>query len=95
MNITLSAGLTGMIFSLISNSYKKVYDLQFSAFCGVFAGMTSHIFLHSSKIIQILPFFVGVLFFISRNIFLGIGGKLGALAYVAIIIFMVLNGIFI
>lgn len=84
----LASSIIGFTISLIPwKKYTKT-DVEVVAYAGTFAGMSSS--FHMS---QIVYFFVSALiativFKYSRHYFVGFGGKLGTIAFLSVVVFL-------
>jgi len=85
----LSAGLTGTIASFIPAIRKKSeYLKQVPApiYCGAFIGMSSTSIASSIYFVIIAGLISGIIFMLSKSLFVGIGGKLGTVAFAGVVI---------
>lgn len=78
-DLALGAVLASCIIGIFGAMMLKKY--QVPLFCGSFAGMVSSTIITSYWGILIVGVFAGILFVISKNVFKGFGGKLGATAF--------------
>lgn len=67
--------------------------VQGALFCGSFAGMCSVEVLSGPLEIFLLSFIGAFLFLITRKMFVGIGGKLGAVAFVSVALMYLIRGV--
>ena len=92
----LSAGIVGTLASFLpminkeSTYLKKLPD---AIYCGVFVGMSSVEIIPSIVLVIVAGVFAGVFFMLSKNLFVGIGGKLGTIAFGGVVIITVINGL--
>jgi len=80
----LSAGTTGTLASFLPTINKQsVYlkNLPAAIYCGAFVGMSSAEITPSVGFVIAAGVLSGVFFMLSKNLFLGIGGKLGTIAF--------------
>lgn len=92
----LSAGITGTLASLIPEINKEsryLEKLPAAIYCGVFVGMSSSEIVPSIGFVAAAGLLAGVLLMLSKNLFLGVGGKLGTVAFVGVIIVSLLYGL--
>lgn len=94
LNSVLSAGIIGTIASFIpdlneESNYLK--DLPPAIYCGVFVGMSSAEITPSIGVVLFAGIVAGVFFLLSKNLFIGIGGKLGTIAFVGVAVVSVVN----
>lgn len=88
-----SSGIVGFTGYLISISNKKLFFIQFSMFCGSFVGMTGSFYIKNYYELIISSLIAGVIYIFIKNHFLGFGGKLGAIAFSAVLIIIFLTGL--
>ncbi|MCA1927226.1 MAG: hypothetical protein LDL13_01760 [Calditerrivibrio sp.] len=88
-----ASGIVGFIGYLISMSNKKLFFIQFSVFCGSFVGMTGSFYMKNYYELVISSFISGIIYIFLKNHFLGFGGKLGAIAFSAVLITIFLTGL--
>jgi hypothetical protein len=92
----LSAGIIGVLASFLpfinkeSNYLKKLPD---AIYCGVFVGMSSVEIIPSIVLVIAAGVFAGIFFMLSKNIFVGIGGKLGTIAFGGVVIITLINSL--
>jgi hypothetical protein len=80
----LAAGITGTLASFLPLINKKsVYlkKLPATIYCGSFVGMSSIIVAPSISFVVLAGIWASVFFVLSKNLFVGIGGKLGTIAF--------------
>jgi hypothetical protein len=85
----LSAGLTGTIASFIPSFRKKseyLKQLPAPIYCGAFIGMSSIIIASSIYFVIIAGVISGFIFMLSKSLFVGVGGKLGTVAFAGVVI---------
>lgn len=89
LNSVLAAALIGTIASFLPNLNKKSKILQNipnAMYCGCFVGMSQkHVAIDYSFII-IAGMIAGIFYMFSKNLFHGVGGKLGTLAFGSVVI---------
>jgi len=90
--IVVAASLSGLVFSVVRWPSTDNEDVQACGYAGAFVGMCSpSLALNSVDIIVIS--IIGALFFTAlKRHFTGVGGKLGAIAFIAVIIVMFSTG---
>ncbi len=89
-----SAGITGTLASFIPNINKEsdyLKQLPASIYCGVFIGMSSVEISPSIGFVIAAGIIASVILMLSKNLFLGIGGKLGSIAFVGVAIVYLIN----
>ncbi|RBP28463.1 hypothetical protein DFR65_10780 [Oceanihabitans sediminis] len=89
LGAVLSASLVGVLASFFPNLYKEsayLKKLPSPIYCGVFVGMSSVVIAPSIYFVMLAGMLSGLLFMLSKNIFLGIGGKLGTVAFGGVVI---------
>jgi len=85
----ISAGTVGSIASLIPNIKKQSHylrQLPAALYCGAFIGMSSIGVAPNFLFILTASFFTALLLILSKNLFAGVGGKLGTLAFAGVVI---------
>lgn len=83
-------GLLGTFIPLSKNIESP--GVQGAIFCGSFAGMCSAEILSGPLEIFLLSFLGAFLFLITKKLFVGIGGKLGAVAFVSVALMYLIKG---
>lgn len=90
--IVVAASLSGFIFSAVRWPSSGKEDVQACGYAGAFVGMCSPSLALDSVDIVIISI-VGTLFFTAlKQHFTGVGGKLGAIAFTAVIVVMFTTG---
>lgn len=85
----ISAGTVGGFGSfipVIKRSSNYLRQLPAAIYCGAFIGMSSAGVAPNSLFIMTASFFTAVLLILSKNLFAGVGGKLGTLAFAGVVI---------
>jgi len=85
----LSAALLGSAASFIPNLRKHSHYLQqlpAAFYCGAFIGMSSSGVAPNFLFVATASIFTALLLIISKNLFAGVGGKLGTLAFAGVVI---------
>ncbi|MGB1205196.1 MAG: hypothetical protein ACPG5B_06090 [Chitinophagales bacterium] len=80
----LAAGIVGTLASFLPTISKEsayLKKLPATIYCGTFVGMSSVAVVPSISFAMAAGILAGVLFMLSKNLFLGIGGKLGTIAF--------------
>ena len=82
----IAAALVGTISSFIPNMLKGknlefINEIPKALYCGAFVGMTSSLIANGFLFIFIAGLLAGTLYIASTNTFIGIGGKLGTIAF--------------
>ncbi|MDO6472099.1 hypothetical protein [Maribacter sp. 1_MG-2023] len=90
----LSAGIIGTLGSLVpifnkQSSYLK--KLPGAIYCGVFVGMSSNTITPTIGFVLSAGIIAGLFFLLSKNLFIGIGGKLGTMAFLGVFIVYLIN----
>lgn len=93
----LAAGIIGVIASLIpkfnsQSNYLK--QLPSVIYCGAFVGMSGAQITPSISFVIAAGSITTLLYMVSKNLFLGIGGKLGALAFAGVIIVSLIHWLY-
>lgn len=92
----LAAGITGTIASFIPEINKEsryLEKLPTAIYCGVFVGMSSSEIVPSIGFVTAAGTLAGIFLMLTKNLFLGIGGKLGTVAFGGVIIVSLLYGL--
>ena len=84
INMILAAGIVGFISTLMESKNKYIKSLPI--YCGVFVGMTSPQNNYDFYLITVMGLFAGIIYYISKNFYIGIGGKLGTIAFTSVMI---------
>jgi len=85
----LSATIIGSLASfipVIKKSSSYLPQLPAAIYCGAFIGMSSTGVAPNFLFILTASFFTAVLLILSKNLFAGVGGKLGTLAFAGVVI---------
>jgi hypothetical protein len=85
----LSASIVGGAASfipLLKNTSAYLGQLPAAIYCGAFIGMSSAGVAPNYLFILTASFFTAVLLILSKNLFAGVGGKLGTLAFAGVVI---------
>ena len=85
----ISAGIVGSVASFVPNLKKQSHYLQqlpTALYCGAFIGMSSVGVAPNFLFILTSSFFTAILLVLSKNLFSGLGGKLGTLAFAGVVI---------
>ena len=80
----LAAGITGTLASFLPLINKKsdyLQKLPATIYCGSFVGMSSIAIAPSISFVILAGILASILFILSKNLFVGIGGKLGTIAF--------------
>ena len=89
LNSVLAAALIGTIASFLPNLNKKSKVLQNipnAMYCGCFVGMSQKHVAIDYSFILIAGMIAGIFYMFSKNLFHGVGGKLGTLAFGSVVI---------
>lgn len=93
----ISAGIVGTLSSFIPSINKNSNYLQSlppAIYCGVFVGMSSTEITPSITLVAVAGTLAGILFLLSKSLFVGIGGKLGTISFVGVLIVSFINWLF-
>jgi len=85
----LSAGIMGSMASFIPVLGKKsayLKKLPAAIYCGAFVGMSRIEIIPNISFVIAAGILAGIFLMFSKNLFLGIGGKLGTIAFVGVVI---------
>lgn len=84
----IAGGITGTVGSYLPSLYKgPVYlkKIPFAIYCGAFVGMSSPEVAPAFGFVLEAGIIAGVLLVLSKSLFLGVGGKLGVLAFGSVV----------
>jgi len=79
-DIGLGAVVAASLVAIIAYLIFPTYGVPI--YCGAFVGMTSEILLFNHLEVAVASLVAGVVFILARNVFQGVGGKLGAVALI-------------
>ena len=65
-------------------SLPKAKDYAIPVYCGAFVGMSSALVLSNIWLVLLASVLAALLFVISKNIYLGVGGRLGTIAFMGV-----------
>lgn len=85
----ISAATVGTAASFVPNFNKKspyLQQLPAAIYCGAFIGMSSSGVASGIGFILTASLFTALFLFLSKNLFAGVGGKLGTLAFAGVVI---------
>jgi hypothetical protein len=85
----IAAGLTGTIASFLPYLNKEsdyLKKLPAAIYCGAFVGMSSTTIAPSISFIAAAGILAGGFYMFSKNLFIGVGGKLGTIAFASVVI---------
>lgn len=83
-NSILAAGIVGLIAVFLEKRSEKISSLPI--YCGAFVGMTNPDNNYSIYLILMIGLIAGILFYLSKNFYSGVGGKLGTIALSSVIV---------
>lgn len=78
LDAVASSAVVGLIFSFIFKKHQAII------YCGSFAGMSSQSYLVNTTWLIPISIFGGLIFYYTKSIALGFGGKLGTIAFVSV-----------
>lgn len=82
--ILLASAITLLSSFLINTgNHEMLKNYDFAFYAGIFVGLTSN-FSHALTPILMAALLSGILFILSKNLLVGVGGRLGSFAFVAI-----------
>ncbi len=92
-NVVSSAlvGLGASFLPNIKSSSEYLKKLPAAIYCGTFIGMTSMAVQASILVILAAGLVSGLLYILSKNIFVGVGGKLGTIAFVGVVVLVIID----
>jgi hypothetical protein len=80
---TAAVGLFGGLLELVFKSNPYFRQIPSAIYCGAFISMTN--FTNNAGFILIASIFTCVLFFVSKSVLHGIGGRLGTMAFIGVV----------
>ncbi|MFH2020153.1 MAG: hypothetical protein ABIJ34_02000 [archaeon] len=97
LGVALAASIIGLLGYYIS---KAVHDKDTApaVYAGAFVGMSSTLVLPNIFIAGVAGFFAGLLYYLSHDSYIGVGGKLGTIAFSGValtVTFLILWGLLI
>jgi hypothetical protein len=90
----LAASTVGLAGSFIPGLFPGLHywkAIPSAVYCGAFVGMSSDKVLDSGFMFLAAGCLAGLAFWVSRNLFQGVGGKLGTLAFAAVVLVVYLQ----
>jgi hypothetical protein len=84
MPVVVSAALIGLMGSFLPPSNQFQNHPQAAIYAGAFAGMCSSDVVNSTSELVIISLIGAALYTLLKNHFIGVGGKLGAIAFVSV-----------
>ena len=90
----LSVGITGAFASFLPSVDKEseyFSKLPAAIYCGAFIGMSSLKIAPSISFVIAAGILAGLFFMLSKNLFVGIGGKFGSIAFGSMVIMSLIN----
>lgn len=89
INIVISSALIGLLGSFIPNRVSELFKLKISPliYCGSFAGMCSVDILNGHQSLALISLIGAVIYYFLKERFVGMGGKLGMTAFMAVAIY--------
>ncbi|MBU2996414.1 hypothetical protein KO500_08205 [Cellulophaga baltica] len=94
LGFVIAAGIVGTLASLIpliNNQSIYLQKIPVAIYCGVFVGMSSQQITPSFSFVLMAGILAGAFLSFSKNIFIGIGGKLGTMAFLGVLIVYLIN----
>jgi len=90
----LSAGITGVLGSFLPYIKKQTFyfkKLPSAVYCGAFVGMSSVKIMPTIGFIVFGGIFASIFYLLSKNLFLGYGGRLGTIALVGVVVTVLIS----
>lgn len=88
-NPVIASCLCSLPLALIPNSSCREFSIIF--YCGTFAAMTSRFPIANTYTLILLSITGSIIYYFSEKYFKGIGGKLGAISFVNISLYLILQ----
>lgn len=86
----LGASIVGLTAYYACHYSKTTADLPPPVYSGAFVGMVSPLILSNIFFVGIAGFIAGILFYLSHDIYTGLGGKLGTIAFSGVVITVII-----
>ncbi|WP_413532086.1 hypothetical protein [Empedobacter brevis] len=83
-------GTLGSFLTKLNSRSEYLKQIEAPIYCGAFIGMTSLDFKYAYWMIITAGVFTALLFFATKSLFVGLGGKLGTLAFIGVLLSMLL-----
>lgn len=83
-------GTTGSYLYLFNKKSNFLKQVAAPIYCGAFIGMTSLNIKYVYEMILVASLFTSLLYFITKPLYVGVGGKLGTLAFIGVLLSMLL-----
>ena len=93
LNPILSASIVGLCGAFADKKLSKVISVPL--YCGAFVGMTNPENHFTFPLIFTFGLIAGIVYYLSKNFYTGVGGKLGTIAFVAVISVVIIYKYFI
>lgn len=84
-------GTTASVLPAIDRKSDYLSKLPAALYCGGFIGMSSHAIVPSIGFVMVTGILAGLFFMVSKNLFVGIGGKFGSIAFGSLVIVSLIN----
>lgn len=91
--VVVSAALTGLLGSFLPHSSRFQDHPHAAVYTGAFAGMCSGEVIQSNAELALVCIVGAFIYSLARNYFVGIGGKLGAIAFVSVVSVLLVKGL--
>jgi|TARA_Y100000780_G_scaffold231096_1_gene255160 Na+/citrate or Na+/malate symporter len=93
LSVVLSSCLVGFVGSFIQSKKNNLWNhCPAAIYSGSFAGMCSSELIQSEYEIILISLLGSVLYYLLIDLFNGIGGKLGTIAFISVALFYLLKG---
>jgi len=88
----ITVATTGLIGGILITKFQSMgLDYGLAWYTGAFVGMSSYYVLMLKRHFFISGLFAGIYFILTRNIFIGVGGKLGFISFLSVISMRILS----
>lgn len=84
MPVVVSAATMGLVGSFVPTTTQFQHHPQAAMYAGAFAGMCSSDVINSPYELVVISLIGAAIYTLLKNHFIGIGGKLGAIAFVSV-----------
>ena len=79
-------GTTASFIPFLNKNSRQIKEIPKAIYCGSFVGMTTSFISQGYLFILLAGIATGLLYVLSKNTFIGVGGKLGTMAFGGVVI---------
>jgi len=84
LGAVIGSAFVGLVASIFFPFSSKLKNIGIVVYCGSFVGMSTVIVLPSILLVALAGGIAGFIFYILKHTYIGVGGKLGSIALVAV-----------